>query len=396
MSKQNVTVIHIAPTPFFADRGCHIRIRNEIEALRGYPMRTLVCTYHLGNNVENIEIRRILPVPGYHKLDAGYSPFKFPADILLFFLVLKIAWRERPEILHGHLHEGGLIGWAVKTCLFWRRMKLVMDTQGSLTGELVGYGTLDARQLLTRFVALVEGLICRLPDFFLCSSRASRSSLTDCFRVPHKKTMLLEDVVPESFFTSHDVAALRERKSLPLDKKIILYTGSLLPGKGVHHLLEAMSFLCDERDDIFFVLVGYPVEEAETFVRDHDLADRVRMTGQVAYHDLAGWLAIGDVAVEPKENDSGEASGKLLHYLAAGLPVACFATPNNRKLLGDNGWYAEETTPDALATAITAILADPTNADRRAEQGRAIVREHYSMTGVGKRLQQVYQRLYSS
>ena len=27
-------VLHIAPTPFFADRGCHIRIRNEIEALR--------------------------------------------------------------------------------------------------------------------------------------------------------------------------------------------------------------------------------------------------------------------------------------------------------------------------------------------------------------------------
>ena len=386
-------VVHIAPTPFFADRGCHIRIRNEIEALRPHPFRVLVCTYHLGRDVQGIDVRRIVPIPGYHKLDAGYSPFKFPADILLFFLVLRVCWRERPDILHGHLHEGGLIGWAVKTCLFWRRMKLVMDAQGSLSGELVSYGTLGARQLLTRLVCLVEGVICRLPDFFFCSSRAIRTLLVDRFHVPEEKIVLLEDVVPEVFFASSDATTQREGRGVPRHKRIILYTGSLLPGKGVQHVLEAMRLLCAQRDDVFFVLVGYPVEEAEAFLRRHGLQKRALLTGQVAYHELAGWLAIGDAAIEPKENDSGEASGKLLHYLAAGLPVACFATPNNRKFLGKTGWYAEEKTPAALARAITAILDDPDRARRRAEQGRRIVQEHYSMTGVGNKLHQFYDRL---
>jgi len=170
MGASILKVLQIAPTPFFADRGCHIRIRNEIESLAGRPVRVILCTYHLGENMDGIDIRRTFPIPGYHKLDAGYSPFKFPADIFLFFLVLKTCLQEKPDLLHGHLHEGALIGWAVKTILFWRSMPLIMDMQGSLSGELVSYGTLRTGRLLTRITLLVESVICRMPDFFFCSS----------------------------------------------------------------------------------------------------------------------------------------------------------------------------------------------------------------------------------
>ncbi|HFQ89815.1 MAG TPA: glycosyltransferase family 1 protein [Desulfobulbus sp.] len=392
MESEPLRVLHIAPTPFFADRGCHIRIRNELEALQPYPVQALVCTYHLGRDPGGLEVRRIWRIPGYRKLDAGYSPFRFPADILLFFLVLRTCWRQRPHVLHGHLHEGALIGWAVRTCMFWRRTALVMDMQGSLSGELVSYGTLKSR-LLTRVVGLVEGLICRLPDFFFCSSRESRNTLLRRFRVAPEKTALLQDVVPGEFFASADSRALRRHHDLPLEKKIIIYTGSLLPGKGVAHLFEAMRILLEARDDLFFVLVGYPVDEARAFVGRYGLADRVRLPGQVAYGDLAAWLGTGDVAVEPKEDDSGEASGKLLHYLAAGLPVACFDTANNRSFLGECGFYASSMDGAGLARAISAALADPALARRRGEAGREQVRGTYSMEAVGKTLLASYRRL---
>ncbi len=392
---QRLTVLHIAPTPFFADRGCHIRIRNELEALQKQknPVRTILCTYHIGRDVEGIDVRRIIPIPGYRKLDAGYSPFKFPADILLFFLVLKTCWRERPDILHGHLHEGGLLGWAVKTCLFWRRMALVMDMQGSLSGELVSYGTLNSKQILTRIVRGVEGVICRLPDFFLCSSRQSRETLHTRFGVQPEKTLLLQDVVPDAFFEDHDRNALRQKHGLPLEKKIILYTGSLLPGKGIAHLLAAMHQLLRERDDLFFVLVGYPVEDARQFVREHGLENQVQLVGQVPYPELAEWLGVADVAVEPKEEDAGEASGKLLHYMAAGLPVACFDTGNNRKMLGGAGYYARAVHAEALAGAIGKILAHLREAQERGRAGKEVIRREYSMTAVGKQLFQVYRAL---
>ena len=392
---QKFTVLHIAPTPFFADRGCHIRIRNELEVLQKqrHPVRTILCTYHLGRDVEGIDVRRIVPIPGYRKLDAGYSPFKFPADILLFFLVLKTCWREKPDILHGHLHEGGLLGWAIKTCLFWRRIALIMDMQGSLSGELVSYGTLNSKQVLTRIVSRVENMICRLPDFFLCSSRQSRETLHTRFGVQPEKTLLLQDVVPDAFFEDHDRNALRQKHGLPLEKTIILYTGSLLPGKGVGHLLDAMRLLLLERDDLFFVLVGYPIEDANEYVRSHGLEEKVHLAGQVVYQELANWLGIADVAVEPKEDDSGEASGKLLHYMAAGLPVACFDTDNNRKMLGEAGYYAKVMNADALASAIRSILAHPQEAIKRGRKGKEVIRRDYSMAAVGDQLVQVYRIL---
>ncbi len=390
---EQLKVLHIAPTPFFADRGCHIRIRNELQALQPHPVQALVCTYHLGRDPEGIDVRRIMRIPGYRKLDAGYSPFKFPADILLFFLVLRACIRERPDILHGHLHEGALIGWGVKTCLFWRRMALVMDMQGSLTGELVSYGTLDSGTFVTRMVSSLERVICRLPDFFFCSSRESEKTLLDRFRVARDRVLLLQDVVPDEFFSSHNKAVLRRKHRLPPGKRVILYTGSLLPGKGVQHLLVAMRLLLGERDDLYFVLVGYPVDDARAFVEEHDLGDDVRLAGRVAYGDLAGWLGAADVAVDPKEDDSGEASGKLLHYLAAGLPVACFETTNNRGFLGGHGFYAETMDSVGLARAITAALADPVLARRHGEAGRLQVRRSYSMAAVGGRLLETYRRL---
>jgi len=392
MDASVLKILHIAPTPFFADRGCHIRIRNEIEALAGHPVTVILCTYHLGKDIEGMDIRRISRIPGYKKLDAGYSFFKFPADILLFFLVLKTSLREKPDLLHGHLHEGALIGWAVKTILFWRSMPLIMDMQGSLSGELTSYGTLKSGGLTKRFVVLVETMICKMVDFFFCSSAESRNTLLQGFYVDPEKTALLRDVVPDIFFLEQNKKGLRRKMGIPEGKKVILYTGSLLPGKGVHFITQAMAGLLKVRDDLFFVLVGYPKDNVAAFVRKNALERDVLLPGRVAYSDLSRWLSIGDVALEPKESDSGEASGKLLHYMAAGLPVVCFHTDNNQQFLGELGYYAREHSAYAFAREILTALDDPKSASRGV-LGREQIRARYSMQGLGKILAYTYDRM---
>ncbi|WPD23964.1 MAG: glycosyltransferase [Candidatus Electrothrix scaldis] len=395
--EQGKTVLHIAPTPFFADRGCHIRIRNEVESLGPYPYRIIICTYHHGADVEGMDIQRIPVIPGYSKLDAGYSPFRFLADFFLFFLVLKTAWQERPSLLHCHLHEGALIGWAVKLCLCWRKIKVLMDMQGSLSGELAAYKAFGSLPFLLSFFRAVESLICRLPDFFFCSSQQSCQVLEKDFQVPREKVLLLQDVVPDAIFAAAPVArstsrASRFRGLIPKDKQVVLYTGSLLPGKGVQHILEAMKFLCARRDDLFFVLVGYPLEHAEAYIHQHKLEAFCLLPGQVAYCELSEWLAVGDIALEPKEADAGEASGKLLHYMAAGLPVVCFATENNQKMLGEAGYYAPTSDGQGLVTGILDALTDMDLARCRGEEGRALVRGQYSSAAVGGLLHDVYSR----
>lgn len=390
------TVLHIAPTPFFADRGCHIRIRNEIESLPSSPYRFIVCTYHHGGDVEGMDIRRIPSVPGYTKLDAGYSPFRFLADLLLFFLVFKTVWQERPALLHCHLHEGVLIGWAVKCCLFWRKIPVLMDMQGSLSGELAAYKAFGSFSFLLAIFRAIEGMICRMPDFFLCSSRQSCQVLEKEFQVPADKILLVQDVVPDAFFETAAEQVVQKsgfQDLIPRNKQVIIYTGSLLPGKGVRHIFQAMSLLCAEREDLFFVLVGYPLEQAEQYIRQHQLERFCLLPGQVSYCALSDWLAIGDLALEPKEADSGEASGKLLHYMAAGLPVVCFATENNHKMLGEAGYYASTCDGQGLAAGIGMALVDREQARCRGEKGREQVRSQYSFVASGRLLHDVYKRL---
>lgn len=387
------TVVHVAPTPFFADRGCHIRICNEINAVKLYPYRVVLCTYSLGRDVEGIDARRIWPVPGYHKLDAGFSPFRFIADFFLFFLVLKTVWRERPALLHCHLHEGALIGWTVKWCLFWRRIPVVMDMQGSLSAELDANKTFARLPFLLRIFKGVERLVCRMPDHFICSSRQSQICLEKDFKVAPERVGLVQDIVPDAVFATAAARIKGERKAGSSDRKVVLYTGSLQSGKGVQHVLDAMKLLSDRRDDLLFTLVGYPLEGCESFVREHDLQDRSLLPGQVDYRELGDWLSIGDLAIEPKEGGSGEASGKLLHYMAAGLPVVCFDTENNRIMLGPAGYYAPTLDGQGLAEKIEEVLADMEQARQRGAEGAERARIHYSSAAVGDILQRLYSGL---
>ncbi|MEE4315282.1 MAG: glycosyltransferase family 4 protein [Desulfofustis sp.] len=386
-------VVHIAPTPFFANRGCHIRILNEYEALRRAGIRVIVCTYGLGSDVADVDIRRIWSIPGYRKTTAGFSPFKPLADVLLFFLCLRVVLCEHADIIHGHLHEGGLIGWCVKTILFWRRIPLIMDIQGSLSGELRAYGTFRHLPLLLRFFSWLERLILRLPDRIICSSRASFAFIVNTALVAEKDIEMVGDVVPASFFTVLDKRTQRERLHLSPDGIIVIYSGSLLPGKGIDVLLESMRLVARSHPAISFVLVGYPKEAVEQSLRGWDNAPRVVLPGEVPYRRLAEWLAVADLAVDPKDSESGEASGKILHYMASGLPVVCFSSENNRRFLGEHGFFAAGKSATDLASAMDLALTDERARHIYGALGRERAAAEYSQDAVGRQLHVLYDSL---
>lgn len=366
---------------------------NEIVGLGQNDAKVILCTYGLGSDIHGIDCRRIRRIPGYTRTEAGFSPYKFIADILLFFLALKTVWFEKPAVIHGHLHEGGLISWAVKMTLFWRKISVVIDVQGSLAGELAAYGTFRRFSWILKFFRFLEEIILQLPDKIVCSSSSSREMVAGACGIGASRVELLGDVVPDAFFAARDRKASRAALGVPLGKKVIIYTGSLLPGKGVDLLLEGMRMILQSGTDLVFLIVGYPKEWVEQFVAKHRLQDKVILPGEVAYDLLAEWLATADLAVDPKVAGSGEASGKILHYMASGLGVVCFPTPNNRNFLGELGFYADAETAEALVRAIEAALADDAERERIGAAGRERVKDGFSLFTVGRRLKSIYEEL---
>lgn len=367
MSAQ-LRVLHVGPTPFFSDRGCHIRIRGLVRALSEVGVESLLCTYHHGDEVDGVTTVRIPRVPGYTRVDAGPSPFKYLADALLFFTTLRAALRFRPQVIHGHLHEGALIGEVVRRLLFWRRMVLVFDVQGSLVGELEEHGYFRWLWPLRPLFAAVEWLIDHAADALACSSTASLEIARDRFGVPPSRLHLVPDGADVRPPAIGEPNRLRADLGLPPDVPVVVYTGSLLPVKGLDALLDAVAAALAARSDLHFLIVGYPEREAERWLRERGLLERVTLTGRVPFDRIGHWLGAAEVALEPKPAAAGEASGTLLNYMAAGLPTVAFDTPNNRAILGGAGCYAEDRSGAGLAAALDELLAAPS---RRAALGEA-------------------------
>ena len=73
MTDGALRVLMIAPTPYFADRGCHVRIYEEARALTKLGHEVCIVTYHLGRDMPGVRVVRTPAVPWYGKLEAGPS-----------------------------------------------------------------------------------------------------------------------------------------------------------------------------------------------------------------------------------------------------------------------------------------------------------------------------------
>jgi glycosyltransferase involved in cell wall biosynthesis len=273
-------VLHIAPTPFFSDRGGHVRIKGIIEALNQKAVKNILCTYHHGRDVTGIETIRTARIPGYTKQEAGPSPFKYLADILLFFKIYGAIRKHHPDIIHGHLHEGALVGWAAKTCFFWRRIPLIFDVQGSLVGELSAHGYFGRLRILRRLFWLLEYVIARLPEHFCCSSLSSAELLRTRLRVAPEKIAVVHDGADVGAPDEIALTRLRARIDLPENRPIILYTGGLSRAKGLDVLCQVISIAAKRRIGCHFLVVGYPEEPMRIFAKRNHLEHICTITGR--------------------------------------------------------------------------------------------------------------------
>ncbi len=393
--KKNIKVLNIVPTPFFADRGCHMRILGEMKALANYGFENIIVTYHIGRDLEGLDIRRIMNIPWYRKLEAGPSIHKFYIDILLFFKAAGVYIKEKPDIIYGHLHEGAFVGGLIKYLLTLGRAPLVFDVQGSLTSELDTFNWIKGKKIIRWFFHTLEKFICKMPDFFICSSVSNGDIIKDRFHINPDRVEVVIDGVHTDFFNSTPSGRLREELGIPDNAPIVIFTGALLAAKGIWNLVSAIPLVLKERKDAHFIVVGYPVEETAAKVKELGVEDNVHLTGMVDYFKLPEYLLTSDIAVEPKVDRAGEASGKVINYMGAGLPVVCFEGKNNRKFLGENGIYADDNKVENLAKKIVWAIENKEESEKLGNLNKKRVEEVFSWNNSIKKTVEAFNMLAS-
>ena len=392
-------ILKIAPTSFFSDYGCHVRILEEARILHKLGHQVTICTYNNGCDIEGLSIRRTMPLPFQKDVNIGSSRQKIAMDALLAFTSLRSVWAVRPNVIHAHLHEGTLLGWAAGLT---RRVPLVFDFQGSLTSEMVDHRFLRADGPFFGPALRLERFIDRLPHAIITSSRHAADLLQNEWACPSDRIHVIPDCVNADVFvprwhTAQEdaVAALKAELGIPPDRRVVTYLGLLAEYQGIFLLLQAARFLVAEhaRADLHFLIMGYPAEEHYRHqAAQMGLADHTTFTGRVPYPHAPRYLALGDVAVSPKISDT-EGSGKLLNYMAMGLPIVAFDTPVSREFLGELGVYAETGSAEALAAAIAWVVDHPAEAQAQAQALRARAQRDYSWDDAGQRIVRVYDQV---
>lgn len=386
-------ILVVAPTPFFSDRGTHIRILEEALALEKRGHDVTIATYHIGQNLpetlgSHIDVRRIRRLLfWYKKLEAGPDWQKIILDLLLIKKVLFLARTKRPDIIHGHLHEGALIAWIVQKILFWRGIKVVADFHGSLTKEMVSHQYLGASSLKKIF-RFIEHRIDNMGDAAVTSSWNNAEEIR-AIRKRGNVEVLLDGTRLSMFAGLPEKNAIRREYNISEDAVVVTYTGAFIRNKGIHFFLEALPEIAQKYPRVHFVLAGFPLELIAQDIAEEALQNRFTIISPSPYFDLAKILKMSDIGVDPKEEATREASGKALQYMGAGLPVVCFDTKNNREYLGEGGIYAREATGVSFARALEQAIADPVLCERSGALNRKRA-EDFSWERSAEQLENLY------
>lgn len=394
-------ILMVAPTSFFADYGCHVRILEEVYALQKAGHKVTICTYHNGNDVEGLTIERSLNVPWHKGVQVGSSRHKLYFDATLALKSMEVALRVKPDIIHAHLHEGALIGFPLKLMRLGR-VPLIFDYQGSLTHEMVDHHFLRRNGPFYKPTRALEKVINHMADTIITSSHNSAAVLREQFDYPAERVVTIVDGVSAERFHPRTSEAekqatiqLKQSLGIPLDRKVVVYLGLLAPYQGTNLLVEAARIIKQQRSDVHFVIMGYPgVDSYRELAQYLGVDDCVIFPGRIPYEQASQYLAMGDVAVAPKMSAT-EGAGKIPNYMAMGLPVVTFDTPVSREFLGELGIYAELGQVESLAERIQYALSDAIEPISLGHALRERVLTKFTLEDQRKQIEAVYAKALS-
>lgn len=395
-------ILAIAPTSFFSDYGAHVRILEEIVHLQRRGHSILLCTYHTGNDVPGVEIRRSIDVPWKRGVMVGSSRHKLYFDLALAATVHKAAAEFKPNLVHAHIHEGALLGWTLRQT---RGIPLVFDYQGSMTAEMLDHRFISHDSPFLGPLKWLERRLDRAADAIITSSRNAERALRASTRDRSGRVTTVPDAVNTRSFAPPDSAlghgatfALKQSLGIPEERRVVAYLGLLAPYQGTDLLLEAAAIMRNEWQmrDVHFLIMGYPGVDTYRSQADRlGLNGYVSFPGRIPYSDAPRYLALGDVAVAPKLSAT-EGAGKIGNYMAMALPVVAFDTPISHEYLGSLGVYAERGNPRSLAEKLREVLDAPI---RYVEVGRQLRKRavaELSWEAATDRIEEVYEQALGS
>ena len=287
--------------------------------------------------------------------------------------------RQTPDLLHVHHAE-----YRAYLC------RRVIETQIPLVATAHSASALlqPERQWLIRLVQDNYRFI----DWIIPVSNYVKEVIIEHGADPNRMTVIPNGVDPDTF-RPYDPSAARNKLGLPSKGVIVLFTGSLIPVKGVDVLLKALAQCGQKNSEMLFVLVGGGAERnnLEEFARELGIAGQVIFAGRKPLTEMPLWYQSCDIFVMPSWSEGLSVS--ILEAMASGKPViTTFPERGTHDAIieGQTGSLVRAGDVGQLARALERLAQDPALRHRLGANARQRAKSDFAWEVVARKTVEVY------
>jgi glycosyltransferase involved in cell wall biosynthesis len=321
---------------------------------------------------------------------AGYALEYGSALASQFLLALKIYFRTRFRVVHTWNPPDVmfLIG------LFFKPFgaRYIFDHL-DLNPELY-LAKFGREDFLYRLVCFIERATFWTADVSLATNQSYRDIAIHRGGMPPERVFIVRvSPEPEKMRRGQAYPELKQGK-----KHLVVYLGVMGPQDGLDIWIDSIEYIVKTkgRDDTFFTFIGSGTEvpHLKELIARKGLQSVVNFTGRIPGEELARYLSTADVGVAPDPlNPMNDKStmGKILEYMAFGIPVVQFELTEGRRSAADSALYARPSEPIDFAGKVITLLDSPSLRQELGQRGRKRIEEQFNWQTDSNALLQAYE-----
>jgi len=253
-----------------------------------------------------------------------------------------------------------------------------------------------------RNIALKIGLYRCIPNcYMLTSNRSFRNFLIEKCRIPYNLVQCIPyPIDTDKFKPLNFKKELRQKYSLPADRVLLVYVGSLHPARGLFTLINSLAEIKRTFPKVLLLISHLqprsPAEEAcrktaLKMIKDLGLNENLLFTGPSS--NVEELYNLADVVVLPFERPYWlEPPLVLLEAMSCGVPVVSTNVGAINELIknGENGLLTSPNDPTDLAESISKLIGNSDFSKKVAKNARGTIVQSYSYEVIGKKLSDFY------
>lgn len=344
------------------------RVRKEAEVLKEYYGVTVIALkkkksealYEISNDVR---IYRIPELPSF-KL----GKLRYILEYLYFTICSAMIFIGsypffRYKVIHVHNPPDTLFVVGLLGKLFC--IKFIFDHH-DLAPELYLSRFRGGKDIVYKGLIWCEKISCKLADVIICTNESyKRIEMARHGIRSNKIYVVRNNPILSECAMSNDALSI---DSPVIDKKRVLFLGSINPQDGLDVLLHALHYLVNELNNKEFICIilgdGDSLSTVKILSQELDLTSYLDFKGNISDRELIKkHLSTADIGVEPApENELNRHSTfiKVMEYMAAAKPIVAFDLVETKYSTNGSALLVPPGDIKGFARAISRLLDDTT------------------------------------